>query len=262
MDSRSVDTFIWIGTAIRFLQDCTAGLTAGDDTGVVGNYDDLIEWLEENHLYVSWNFARNNLGEIIEEVRNARESENESFYISNEQATNIRKGSDAVRLTIEAETQDFFAYVVTDKRYPAERLLNNPGELMAAGVYGSLPVIAQYDLRQACRCIAFELPTAAAFHLMRGTEDVLRFYYCSIVKQKRVRPLLWGPMVDGLKKRKTKIPPATLLNNLDNLRVSFRNPTQHPEKIYDIDEVQDLLNLCIDVINRMIKHLTVIGNMP
>lgn len=63
---------------------------------------------------------------------------------------------------------------------------------------------------------------------------------------------MWGPMVTHLKKRKAKpIPPATLLNNLDNIRVSFRNPTQHPEKIYDIQEVQDLFGLCVDVVNRM-----------
>jgi len=42
---------------------------------------------------------------------------------------------------------------------------------------------------------------------------------------------------------------------LDNIRRSFRNPTQHPDKIYDIQEVQDLFGLCIDAINRMITLL-------
>jgi hypothetical protein len=44
-------------------------------------------------------------------------------------------------------------------------------------------------------------------------------------------------------------------NHLDNIRVSFRNPTQHPEAIYDIHEVQDLWSICVDVINRMVKIL-------
>jgi hypothetical protein len=38
-----------------------------------------------------------------------------------------------------------------------------------------------------------------------------------------------------------------------HLRRSFRNPTQHPEKKYDFDEAQDLLNVCIDIANRIGK---------
>ncbi len=63
---------------------------------------------------------------------------------------------------------------------------------------------------------------------------------------------MWGPMIISLRKRKKSRPPDVLLNNLDNIRVSFRNPTQHPEKIYDIQEAQDLFGLCVDVVSRMI----------
>lgn len=90
----------------------------------------------------------------------------------------------------------------------------------------SIPKVAQYDFEEAGKCLAFERSTAAAFHILRGTEGVLRSYYCSLVRRKesRVNPLLWGPMVDSLKKLQ-KQPPIVLLNNLDNLRFSFRNPT-------------------------------------
>jgi hypothetical protein len=49
--------------------------------------------------------------------------------------------------------------------------------------------------------------------------------------------------------------PVPLCNQLDHIRVSFRNPTAHPEKIFEIDEAQDLLSICIDAANRMIKDL-------
>jgi hypothetical protein len=125
---------------------------------------------------------------------------------------------------------------------------------MAPGVFKELPEVAQYDFLQAGRCIAFELPTAAAFPLMRGTEDVLRWFYCSVVKRERVSPLRWGPMTSHLGGRRSP-PPDVLLANLDNLRRSFRNPTQHPDKIYDIEEAQDLLALSIDVVSRMVKFV-------
>lgn len=65
-----------------------------------------------------------------------------------------------------------------------------------------------------------------------------------------VRGLMAPDVFDSLRHRK-KPPPAALLDNLDNIRRSFRNPTQHPDKIYDIQEAQDLFHLCVDVVNRM-----------
>jgi hypothetical protein len=62
-------------------------------------------------------------------------------------------------------------------------------------------------------------------------------------------------MVEHLRKRRATLT-RPLLDNLDNIRHSFRNPTQHPDKIYDIQEVQDLFGLCIDAVNRMVKILS------
>jgi hypothetical protein len=116
-------------------------------------------------------------------------------------------------------------------------------------VYAKLPEVAQYDFGEAGKCIAFERPTAAAFHLMRGTEGVL----LRDRKRDRVKPLLWGSMVNDMKNRRRK-PPKELLQNLGNIRESFRNSTQHPEKVYDIQETQDLFGLSVDVVNRMLRN--------
>lgn len=117
-----------------------------------------------------------------------------------------------------------------------------------------MPDIAQYDFMKAGKCVAYELPTAGAFHILRGTESTLRLYYCNHIKQGRLTTLLWRPMVEHLRKCKKPIP-KILLDNLDNIALNFRNPTAHPEYKYDINEVQDLFNLCADVNNRMIGGL-------
>jgi hypothetical protein len=62
-------------------------------------------------------------------------------------------------------------------------------------------------------------------------------------------------MVQHLKNRRALRGDESLINNLDDIRLHFRNPTQHPEKVYDIEEVQDLWGRCVDAINRMAKHL-------
>ena len=61
-------------------------------------------------------------------------------------------------------------------------------------------------------------------------------------------------MIEHLEKRRDA-PLKPLMDNLDNIRVNFRNPTQHPEARYDMDGAQDLLSISIDVVNRMIKDL-------
>ncbi|MFF0091922.1 hypothetical protein ACFYSF_18480 [Streptomyces canus] len=258
MESRTVDQFIYIGTMIRFMQDVDAGWSASGRGGVLENYENLLEWLADNGMHVSWRAAQTQLSDIMEEVedrvkREAR-SEGDVILLEKGEASRISKGADTLRETLMAETGGYESYVVTDKRYPIQTLLTEPERLMAPGVFEALPPVAQYDFKEAGRCIAFELPTAAAFHLMRGTEDVLKYFYCEVIKQRRAT-LMWGPMIKSLKEKKRNPPPSVLLTNLDSLRVEFRNPTQHPEKVYDIHEVQDLLSLSVDVVNRMIKHL-------
>ena len=39
------------------------------------------------------------------------------------------------------------------------------------------------------------------------------------------------------------------------IKDNYRNPTQHPEKIYEIEESQDLLNICIEFINLSLIHI-------
>lgn len=172
-------------------------------------------------------------------------------------AETARKLNDAIKIlerTLFAEAHGKHAFIVTEKRIDVQKLLYDVPSLMGPGTFIALPDIAKRDLMEAGRCIAFERSTAAAFHLLRGTESMLRRFYRSIVKRNRVQ-LMWGPMVEHLRQRKRKPPPKPLLDHLDNIRLSFRNPTQHPDKEYDIQEVQNLLPLCVDVLDQMVSFL-------
>ena len=55
--------------------------------------------------------------------------------------------------------------------------------------------------------------------------------------------------------RKKKAP-AKILQLLDHIRNDYRNPTQHPEARYSIDEAQDLLPLMISACNKMHSDLS------
>jgi hypothetical protein len=62
-----------------------------------------------------------------------------------------------------------------------------------------------------------------------------------------------GPMVDLMRARKTKKLSKERLDILDIIRANYRNPTSHPEKEYDLDEVQDLFVLSLDAINKLLN---------
>ena len=156
--------------------------------------------------------------------------------------------------TLYAEIQLCRAYILSPRRASHDHLLRTPGALLAPGVFEKLPEICRLEFASSCRCVAFGLSTACAFHLMRCVEGLLRHYYFALVKRGRVKRLLWHDMIQHLRERRDSSN-RSLLDSLDNIRVNFRNPTQHPDARYDLDGAQDLLFVSIEVINRISKDL-------
>ncbi|WP_369253325.1 hypothetical protein [Geodermatophilus amargosae] len=245
---------------MRYLLDAAPRHPVFGVGAIRSNIQTLLDRLEQYEMHVTRRVAlplEDLAAEIDQDLEAHKEEEGweKTRTLTPDEQKRLKKTASSVRTTMLAEAAGQIAYITRDKRYDVGRLLNDVPSLMAPGVYEGLPSLAKFDFEQAGRCIAFEMPTAAAFHSMRGTEAVLRDFYLRLVLQKRLKPpLMWFAMTEALNKRRSP-PPEVLMNNLDNLRKSFRNPTQHPDKVYDIEEVQDLFALSIDVVNRMSKHL-------
>lgn len=251
MQSVTLYRYWQFGTSFRYLQDAGEGYTIHGPSVIIGNLDAFFKKLDELNLRVTIRAAKD-LRKLLDELK-ATPSDSK---LDAAQARKLNSTVKALRQTLEAELMGVNAYVVSPKRIEVERLVGEPASLFAPAVFSELSEIAQYDIIEAAKCIAFERPTAAAFHLMRATEETLRNYYCHFVKRDRLDPMLWGPVVLALKNHRKAKTHDALNRNLDNIRISFRNPTQHPEKVYDIHEVQDLWGLCVDAINRMHKIRT------
>jgi hypothetical protein len=222
----------------------------GEKPSLAASIDNFVATLVDLSLVVTANAAKE-----LDDLREKLDTLPEDGKVDAALAVEVREALQALDRTLDAELMLRSAYVVTPKRFDTNHLLSSPNALLGEGVYDQLSLQAQYDLGEACKCIAFERPTAAAFHLMRTVEEALRRYYCSIVKRGRPKVLLWGPMVEQLAKRRDA-PPKPLLDSLTNIRVNFRNPTQHPEARYDMDEAQDLMLVSIEVLNRLIRDQT------
>ncbi len=176
--------------------------------------------------------------------------------IPHEKATRIYEIVEGADKTLDAELQLKTVLSVTPKRFNIEMLLKSPEKLLAQDSWKPLTENAKQDFAEATRCIAISSATAAAFHLMRCVEEMVRSLYLEFVKQKRMMNLMWGPIIEKLRNKNQPKPSSQLLDQLDMIRRNFRNPTQHPEKFYDIDEAQDLLNSSIVAINGICREVT------
>lgn len=157
--------------------------------------------------------------------------------------------------TIFAEASTKFVLTTPTRRFTSEYLINSPENLLKKDIFGKLSDIAKFDFTCSCRCILYGEATASAFHVLRATEDTLKNFYFKYRPTDRLEKPMWGSMSAQLRALTSNKPSETILNTLDLVRVSYRNPTQHPEAKYDIESAQDLLGVCIDLINKMASEL-------
>jgi len=162
--------------------------------------------------------------------------------------------------TLDAEMNIKSGYILGEKRIITEKLTENISSIFSNDTFIHLPDIAKFDFTESGRCIAYDRHTASAFHSLRGTEDVLKFYYSHLTGKKATETQTWGYFLTEIENeiKNAKInplPPKELLQNLNSLRVFYRNKTQHPQLTYNSDEAQDLLFNCIKCVNEIMKDL-------
>ena len=245
MEKKKLNIYFFIGQTIRTIQTTEIHHRSQPDKGVFYDVQRLVSALDEVGLTVSMGVAEKFLGRMREW------SPNGDFIVNDSKKKFIERNIRSVFDCMNSEMNNSFVFSLTQKQFDVNNLMSDMPKIIGVDVYEKLPGLAKYDFDEAGKCIAFERSTAAAFHLMRCTECVLNSFYEKHKKQKRLKNRMWGPIASELRSLRSP-PQKVLLDHLDNIRSNFRNPTQHPEKIYDLSEAQNLLHVCIDVISRMV----------
>lgn len=112
------------------------------------------------------------------------------------------------------------------------------------------------DIKQATRCIAFELPTAAGFHLHRANEAVLRCYWDSVTDGAN-RPPQGNMGVYLAELNKLKKGKQTVREHLKSIKDFHRNPLMHPEQ--SLESVEEAIGLMAAIRCSIGYMLTEIG---
>lgn len=152
-------------------------------------------------------------------------------------------------LLAELSTADFYA--ITQKGAYDTTILAEQGEAaFPRDLTRKLPKVL-YDVRQAARCLAFDLPTATAFHAHRANEAVVHAYFAAIApkaKPPKGKPLgAWIAAIENCGKADPKVVAA-----LRDLKDLHRNPVAHPE--HSLENAEEAIAL-LGAINTAMTHM-------
>lgn len=166
----------------------------------------------------------------------------------------LREGVRDIEVTLRRETSKLAFYTVNPSM---SGLVDNSDDVFGSEFQVKFPS-AMYDLQEACKCLGLGRNTAAAFHLMRIVEVLLRAIGASLsIPAPSGADKNWGNMLSAIKTNMTARNQKSnagwkandrnffedVYASIDAVRVAWRNTTMHVERRYDEDEAEHLLHV-------------------
>lgn len=150
--------------------------------------------------------------------------------------------------------------------YETRSLVERASHHIPSMYRGLLGEMATEDLDNAGRCLAFGLPTASGFHVVRAVEGVLgnyaRAFLAEPVDEFQTMRQLLEPL-EKLKEDKAAqssvLPSPKTLRTLDQIRDLDRNPVVHPRESLSPAEARALFDLASSAIIYMLSEMKEIG---
>jgi hypothetical protein len=169
-------------------------------------------------------------------------------------ASVINNAAKVFEHTLAAELQQQNTYFVLPKSiYDISKLIEQAENLFSDDVRAFLPEKARRDINEAGRCIAFELATAAGFHILRAVESIILIYMeATGAKPVKDSQRNWGQYVLKLREAGAD---EKVVSALDQIRDLHRNPTLHPDVYLTSDEALALLGVAQSAILAMVADM-------
>lgn len=159
---------------------------------------------------------------------------------------------DAFKPVFMSEISTLPSFLVVEKEgFDIALLIEDGKKLFPASLATKAPE-ALRDAMEVGKAIAFELPTAAGFHIFRVVEAVLKRYW-DHVSAKTDRPKLETIGTYAAALQDNKFGDEKVWESLKQLSKLHRNPLIHPEVILDVGEEIEILGISRSVVGAMLK---------
>jgi hypothetical protein len=174
--------------------------------------------------------------------------------ISYAEAYEIQKRLTDFETVLRSELLITDSYFVSRKAgYDTAALISN-GEQNFPVDLGTKVPLAIGDIREAGKCLAFELSTAAGFHVLRATETVVRNYWTAVTKgAAHPKPRTLGTYLRRLEEK--KLGSKKTIETLKQITALHRNPLMHPEESLTLEDAIGLFGICRSGIGAMLKEI-------
>lgn len=168
----------------------------------------------------------------------------------------------AFEAVLAAEFRVSAIYLVTQKKaLDAAVMIESGADAFPDDLLSKVPEAGQ-DVRDAARCLVFELPTAAGFHLHRANESVLHKYYDAVTNG-AARPTNrnMGDYLNALSTANAGTPEVRAA--LRDLKDLHRNPLIHPDHSLDnVDQAYALYCAVFTAMEAMLRAIPVPAPLP
>jgi hypothetical protein len=155
----------------------------------------------------------------------------------------VREAANKFETILSAELSASDTYWISPKGTHKTSVLMSSASLFLPTSTIAESKFAADDFNEAGRCWLFDNYTAAGFHLMRGTETLIRKYYKAATGiEPAIKFRNWGAYLKNLE----KCPQADMkiVSFLRQIKDNYRNPILHPEENLTSERVQILFGVC------------------
>lgn len=157
--------------------------------------------------------------------------------------------------TFEAEILNKNSFVVKEKKYKLEYLIDNQTKLFSdANVILEAPFDVQFNVIESANCLAFERYTASAFHILLATEGYVKFFNDKFHKSESEdeNNLTFYNLIKEAEDILTDLKyESELVSFLHIIRKYYRNQSQHSNRKFTENEASDLFAICVKVMNEL-----------
>ena len=255
MQRISLSFFYGLGSVLHPIENLAAGMKVGDIWGTVYSAENDLRSL----LATDW-FApalRNAVTPglaLLEVLKNITDKTDFDSVLTHGETYSAKNALKEFETILRAELSNADAYYVTRKAgYKSLLLVENAENLFPNALGVKVPASIS-DIRDAGRCLAFELSTASCFHIFRAVETVVRSFWDAVSKGAKHPDLqTLGNYASELEKGNFgEIKTRETLKQMAKLH---RNPLIHPEVNLDMEEAIGLFGICYSCIAAMLNEI-------
>lgn len=217
---------------------------------VHGSLEELYNSIYGPYLKVSYGYSRG----LLATIKSILEPFDLDKKVSAWEITSIQQQYGQYKAALTGELAIIDAYFVTQKGGFDTTSLLMFGENLFPSDLISKVAEALPDVREAGKSLAYDLPTAAGFHVFRVVESVLRKYHAHVTGGKsppKVRNM--GVYIKSLVS--SGVGNQKVIYALQQMKDLHRNPVSHPEAILSQEEALAIFGIARSVITPMLAEL-------